>query len=178
MRILLHKGTTNEKITGLLVSNAFAELRRHTITMRFIKTFHDCFNGKKPNSARSFFVPKVHKPVFYEAGQIAAYRRHPTENLATDISTSIDKINLQLSKTLFERLEKKISEIDASEYKTLDMNQFIDQLEIPSELRVLLDSSSKQAPNEKDKKKKDKDKGKRMVSPDIPKFLDGLPFPF
>ncbi len=175
MRILLHKGTTNDKILALAVSNAFGELRRHNITMRFIDVFHNCFMGKKPNMAKSFFIPKVYKPVFSEAGKIAAIRKHQTEDAASEISQSIDKMNTQLSKTLFDRIEKKLKQLDALSISGTDINQFINQLEIPSEFRVLVDPDAKTVHTTKNKKKK---KNSRMTTPDLPKLLDGLPFPF
>jgi hypothetical protein len=49
LRILLHKGSVKDKTNALLFSNAFAELRRHKTTMKFVELFHKCLQGELPH---------------------------------------------------------------------------------------------------------------------------------
>jgi len=64
LRILLHQGSTQDKLIALGTTNAFAELRRHKVTMSFVELFHDCFTGKEAHFSKRWFVPKVYKPIF------------------------------------------------------------------------------------------------------------------
>ena len=67
IRMLLHKGSTRDKFIALMVSNGFAELKRHKVTMNFIELFHKSFGGKAPHFSKRWFIPKVYKPIFDDA---------------------------------------------------------------------------------------------------------------
>ncbi len=170
LRILLHKGNTQEKLIALMVSNGFAELRRHKITMNFIETFHNCFQGKTPSITKKVLVPKVYKPIFKEALSIAQTTKNNPENVVEIYKKSVFSISDKLNVLLFDRLIKKIDKINIEgSFKDFDLNNLIDKFEIPSEFRSYFET---------DKKYFSKNKTKRMSNPNLSEFLDGLSFPF
>lgn len=165
-RILLHKGSFKEKMTALIITNAFAELKQHKTTMKFIELFHECFTGKVPSKSKRLFLSKNYKGIFDEALKIAKAHNLENEAMIQTIDQSIHSIHDQLLQILFKRLNKHIDKIiqngQLNELKLIDI---IEQLEIPSEIRSFIGSS---------KKEKSKDKNAQ----DLAKILDGLPFPF
>lgn len=171
MRIMLHKGSVNDKILALFVTNAFTELRRHKVTMRFIELFHDCFIGKVPSKSKRLLVPKIYKPIFDEAIKIAKANELEGEQMIKQFSDAINAISNKLTKILFDRINVKVDKLTAEgAFKDIRLIDIIERLEIPSEIRSLTNSGSK--------KKKKKFFGKKMITPNISDFLDGLPFPF
>ena len=134
LRILLHKGTTQDKIISLLVSNGFAELQRHKVTMNFIELFHDSFLGKSPSFTKRFFVPRVYKPVFDDALKIAATYNGPNEKLVESYKENIAAINQKLNSILFNRLKVKVDNLRKDgKSGNINLNSLIDHFEIPSE---------------------------------------------
>lgn len=167
LRILLHKGTTKDKIIALLVSNAFAEVQRHKVTMNFIELFHNCFAGKAPNFAKRFLVSRAYKPVFDDALIIAETRKNGSQNIVEDYEDSIYSINKKLNEILYGRLTKKINKLkNEGALENFNFSNFLEKLEIPSDIRSYISNDN------------DDKKSKRISNPDIKEFLDGLSFPF
>ncbi|MEI7594710.1 MAG: glycosyltransferase [Bacteroidota bacterium] len=168
LRILLHKGTTNDKILALIISNAFSELQHHKVTMKFIELFHESFMGKQPKFMKRWFVPKAYKTVFDDAVQIALTKKKDSGKMVESYQTAINSISASLNAVLFNRIKKKIKDLlDDGGIKKIDFNNIINQFEFPSEIRALLG-------NEESNFRK----SKRIINPNIPELLDGLSFPF
>lgn len=161
MRILLHKGTAAEKLQAVLISNAFSELSNHKVTMKFIELFHNCFKGKVPSFMKRLLLPKVYKPVFDLAQEIARAHELPANQKATAIHSAINTISDTLNEILFSRLEKKIEKLETSNvFENGDINEMLSRLDVPSDLRTLFTAS-----------------GNGNVS-NLTQFVDGLSFPF
>jgi len=164
LRILLHKGTTKDKISALIVSNAFAEIQRHKTTMSFIKVFHKCFMGKVPSLTKKLFVPKAYRKVFEEAIGMAKTSRDVRPDIVQVYHNSISNINKNLNKLLCSRLLKKLEKLSSEgKFESFDLNTFLSRLEIPSEIRALVQPDKK---------------SNRISQINLPEFLDGLTFPF
>jgi glycosyltransferase involved in cell wall biosynthesis len=169
MRILLHKGTAEDKIIALLISNGFAELKRHKVTMNFIALFHNSFLGISPGFTKRLFVPKVYKPVFDNARKIAVNYSSPANQIVKNYKDDIAAIYRKLNEILFERLGIKVEKMKLEgRLENITLNNIINHFEIPSEFRTLLDEKHKTAVLP----------GERMELPNIPELLDGLSFPF
>jgi len=169
LRILLHKGTNQDKIIALLISNGFAELQRHKVTMTFIELFHDSFLGKSPGFTKRFFVSRVYKPVFDDAVKIAANFTSSPDRIVENYKENIAAINEKLNAILFGRMKVKLDKIkQEGKLQEINLNNLINHFEIPSEFRALLENKSKVATISNE----------RMELPDIPELLDGLSFPF
>jgi hypothetical protein len=165
-RILLHKGSMLDKSIALMVTNGFAELRRHKVTMNFIELFHKSFLGKAPHFSKKWFIPSVYKPVFNDAKSIANTHKFKPEEMVRNYDESIKSIFNQLNNVLTSRLEKKLAKMsEEGRFDDISLNKIMEKLEVPSELRAYLDQNTKV-------------KNKRIQTPDLKKFLDGLSFPF
>lgn len=170
MRILLHKGTTRDKLLAFLITNAFSELQRHKITMRFIELFHNCFTGKVPANMQRLMVPRVYKSIFDDAQKIAKTKDIEPEEMIKTIHSLISSISDKLNTVLFSRLSEKVAKIgDQENFKNIDLNQLIEKFEIPSELRSYFDNKARNTIRKN---------GKRMSIPNIGELFDGLSFPF
>lgn len=166
LRIVLHKGSVNEKILAFLVSNAFSELKRHKVTMRFIELFHNCFIGKTPSKSKRLLVPKVYKPIFDEAIKISKAHKLEGEEMIRAFDDSIHSIFNKLTKILFTRVDEKINKmIKDGVLDNLNWIDILENLELPSQIRSY--NSSKKRGNKS-----------KYNAPNFSKVLDGLPFPF
>lgn len=165
IRMLLHKGTYRDKMIALVTTNAFAELRRHKVTMNFINLFHKSFSGKPPHFSKKWFVKTDYKPIFISTRQIADNYKSDKKEKAENYNTSIFSINKQLNEVFGKRLSVKLSDPKLlSVISDQSLNDIVKKLEIPSEFRAYIDGTSA--------------KSKRIITPDISKMLDGLSFPF
>ncbi|MDR1154630.1 MAG: glycosyltransferase [Bacteroidales bacterium] len=162
MRILLHKGKTADKAVSLLVSNAFAEVRRHRITMSFINIFHNCLLGKSPSFLKKFVVSSAYKPVFEDVVKMAKEHQSGKGFIAEEYYRSICSINSHLNELLFSRLVKKITKAKWSrQMDAPSLEKLIGQFELPSNIRAYTEKSDK-----------------KHHGIDLEDFLDGLSFPF
>ncbi|MDR0798693.1 MAG: glycosyltransferase [Dysgonamonadaceae bacterium] len=163
VRLLLHKGTSNDKLIAFLVSNLFCEVQRHKVTTSFIRIFHDSMMGDKPSFLKKLVVKPAYKPIFDEAVNIANKNKENGQQLIDGYYHSILNINQQLYAVLSKRLTKKLKKAGAKEsLKDKSLDELIEKLELPSSIRSYI------ANNEKGK-------GKNV---DVSDFLDGLSFPF
>jgi hypothetical protein len=145
-RIMLHRGSLQEKLTALFISNGFAEVQRHDTTMQFIKLFHNCFLGKVPSFTKKWLVPKAYKSIFDDAIHIAEASRDSSPDSVSIYNNSILQINQKLNKILFSRLNRKIVAMKKEKrLKEIDFNQIISQFEIPSEFRSLINPDKRKA---------------------------------
>ena len=159
VRLLLHKGDTDDKLFAFAASNLFCEAQRHKVTTSFLQTFLDSMIGKKPPVLKKLLVKPVYKPIFNEAINLATKYNSKNGQMVDEYYKTILAINNQLSNILTERLDKKLKN---QSFENIDINVFIEKLELPLDIRSYLG----------DKEKKHKD------SIDISSFLDGLSFPF
>ncbi len=163
VRMLLHKGSTNDKLISFVISNLFSEVQQHKVTSSFIKVFHDSMMGEKPSFLKKIAVKPVYKPIFNEAVHIAGISREKGQELINGYYHSILEINKQLYSILAKRLEKKLKKSDMAEFlKEQSVGMLIEKLELPISIRSYINDENKE-------KKK---------NIDISGFLDGLSFPF
>lgn len=164
IRIILHKGSANEKLLGFLITNSFMELRKHKKTISFLKIFHECFQGIVPNAAKKIFVIKDYKNIFDLARNIALTRKNNPTNLPEVFQDSIEKIFQDLNDVFFRRLVKKQfhEKFFTYDWPEENISKIIESLELPSTLRSYTNP-----------KKKNHKKG----NIDLTKILDGLSFP-
>lgn len=169
LRIILHKGGTREKMVALLVSNGFAELRQHKITMKFIDLFHNSLTGIKPRLSKRWLIPMVYKPIFDQARKMAITIQNDPKAAAEMFNDSIQHINKMLQSILSERILIKIEELKKqNHFNEFDINKFISHLELPSELRSYLGVSKLNGAY----------RNNGFKPSEVSRFLNGLSFPF
>ncbi|MDR2138253.1 MAG: hypothetical protein LBP50_01695 [Tannerella sp.] len=163
LRMLLHRGTPQEKLVAFVVSNLFSELRQHRVTTSFIRIFHDSLMGKKPSRLKRITVRQAYQPIFGEALRIATINKENGKDLIADYYDSIVEINRQLYSILSRRLEKKLTKIrEKEDLANRSPAVWLEQLELPVSLRAYTADGG----------------GKEKKSIDMAAFLDGLSFPF
>ena len=161
VRLLLHKGETSDKILSLLVSNLFCEVKKHKVTMSFIKLIYDCMMGEKPSLLKKMLLPSHYKPIFEETVKIAEASQQTADNSIDKYYDAILSINNQLNTLLAKRLSKKIADIEIlKEIESKSIESIIEGLELPTDVRSYISKEDNNSPL------------------DISKFLDGLSFPF
>ncbi|MDR2811174.1 MAG: hypothetical protein LBB84_11585, partial [Tannerellaceae bacterium] len=162
LRMLLHKGSSQDKLISFVVSNLFSEVRQHKVTTTFVRIFHDSLMGKKPSLLKKIAVKNVYQPIFDEALHIADQNRENGQHVIEGYYRSITKINRQLYSILAHRLEKKLKRMNEKEhFENQSINILIEKLELPVHIRSYVDNDNREK------------KGIDMAG-----FLDGLSFPF
>lgn len=165
IRLILHKGTTREKVLALLASNGFSEIQRHKTTMQFIRLFHGCFMGESPSFAKKLMVPRIYKPIFRDAITIAKTNEGKNEDIVQIYHKSILRINEKLNSILFSRLDKKLADYMVNVGgKNIDINAFVSNFELPSNIRSYIEPERAETAT--------------LNNIDFGKLFDGLPFPF
>jgi glycosyltransferase involved in cell wall biosynthesis len=162
LRILLHKGSTANKALAATLSNVFAEVQKHKVTMSFINLFHNCLLGKLPSFLRKMIVPSSYRPVFDNVVKMARVHKKEKEFISEEYYRSIYSINGHLNELLFSKLAKKISKAKWTKHLDIsNIEKLVSQIELPSYLREYIGQNRKTAG------------GINMED-----FLDGLSFPF
>jgi len=164
LRILLHKGDTSEKLLALAVANGAFELRRHKVTMQFLRAVHDAFAGKAPGMAAKFATSKDFRPLLDILTRIAKARRKGSSDLAREVGTALPAIFTQLGDVLAGRVVGKSKEIGrflatGSE----EGKSWLQRIEVASNLRRLVAGEGR-------------GRGKREDA-NLSKLADGLPYP-
>lgn len=164
LRMVLHKGSVQDKIIAIIISNLFAELKHHKTTMRFIKLFHKSFIGKRPKKMTQLLVKKVYKPVFKEAINIVEAHDLEPDKMTIQFYQAINTISNQLNSILFKRLQKKVDALlEKPHFRELSLDLELEQIKLSPNIRDYIKSASQF----------DKDQMKKITD-----FLDGLSFPF
>jgi glycosyltransferase involved in cell wall biosynthesis len=166
LRLLLHKGSYQDKVLAFLASNAIAELQYHKMTMRFIKSFHYALQGKSDLAFYRFVVSKSYRKVLKESRTMAAAVQLTGDDQLAAIYNTINKVYNQLSSLFYKRVEKKLSLYrKISAFSGIDPTKFISAIDFPADIRHYSTQS--------------KVKGAKLKNDfSLIRLLDGLPFPF
>lgn len=167
LRLMLHKGTSTDKILGLVISNAFMELKNHKITMKFLELFHNCFSGKVPNFSKRFFIPRAYKEIFGTASHMAEIRRDGSEGAADVLSDEVQFIHKKLNEIFFTRLKDKLNTLE-KDFSKFKLDDILNDFELPLQVRQYIEMRN----NSNGKKKRG------LSTINLSQFLDGLSFPF
>ncbi|MDR3000525.1 MAG: glycosyltransferase [Fibromonadaceae bacterium] len=162
VRLLLHKGDTNDKLFSLALSNLLCEVQQNKMAYSFIKIFQNCMMGEKPPFLKKMLVSSAYKPIFKEAENIAKIYERNDENMVKDYYDSILNINNRFYDILRARIDKKMSKAKITErLKNASITELVEKLELPTDIRSYISPQNL-------------GKGKfNLVD-----FLDGLTLPF
>ncbi|MDR3002560.1 MAG: glycosyltransferase [Fibromonadaceae bacterium] len=163
VRLLLHKGSTNDKLIAFVVSNLLSEVKHHKVTISFIKIFQDCMMGEGPPFLKKLMINSTYKPIFNEAEKISQIHKRNDANLVKDFYKSILNINDRFYDILTTRIDKKLSKTNLEQqFKNTSLDELLNKLELPTYFRSYLESNGTE----------------QNSKFNLPKFLDGLSFPF
>jgi glycosyltransferase involved in cell wall biosynthesis len=163
LRLLLHRGTTAEKLQALAIANGLFELRRHRYTSRFLGLFHECLQGRKPGWFVQLTASPAYKPVLAQMESIAAARAHSPERLVAELGSALPAMVNQLTALLTDRVKEKVRKLDASGIKP-GFAEILGKIELPVHARALFGQEPSSRP-------------KDQSGIDLGKVSDGLPFP-
>jgi glycosyltransferase involved in cell wall biosynthesis len=165
LRILLHKGDIREKALALVLSNVFGEMRRHKMTMGFLRVFHEAFTGKNPSIRERLLVKKEYRPAIAEITKMAATWKKNPHMAAGQFRQSLDTIFSTLASIAASRAKKRLSEkITARKIADIDPAKLLSMIELPSRVRNL--AAGKKGNGEFS-----------MASLSLSSFVDDLSFP-
>lgn len=164
LRLLLHKGSSQNKMTAFLTLNAIMELRRHKYTSRFLRTLHDALNGKKPGFMIRSITRKAYRGVLQELDKLAEARQNDTSQFVAQLEQSIPEVFNQLVGILSTRVENRMKEVEKHNRDAFLQWPSIQDIEAPAYLRTWFRSVSQPADAP----------GKPL---DVASWSDGLPFP-
>jgi glycosyltransferase involved in cell wall biosynthesis len=138
LRILLHKGTSRDKILSLLISNVFGELKRHKTTMSFLKVFHNSFKGKAPSIKEKIFVKKEYRAVVDEVVKMANVRKKNPKEASRQFADSLHAIFSSLNELAASRAWSRMSDLAKNgKMENLKATDLLEKIEVPSRLRSL-----------------------------------------
>ncbi|MEO7427288.1 MAG: glycosyltransferase, partial [Fibrobacteria bacterium] len=169
LRLLLHRGTTAEKLQALAIANGMFELRRHRYTSKFLGLFHECLQGRKPGWFVQLLTSQDYKPLLGQMEAIATARAHSPEKLVQVLSTALPAMFNQLTALLTDRVKAKVRRMEESGMPN-GFSDILGKIELPTHFRALMG----QAPQKHEPKEM---RGKEPAGIDLGKWSDGLPFP-
>lgn len=163
LRLLLHKGTTTEKLQALAIANGMFELRRHRYTSRFLGLFHECLQGRKPGWFTSLMTSQDYKPLLLQMEAIAMGRAKSPEELVSVLRSALPAMFDQLTTLLTDRIKAKVKKMESKgvPFSTSDL---IEKIELPTHFRSLFGLEAANT-----------EPGEGGI--DVGKLSDGLPFP-
>ncbi|MEO6094669.1 MAG: glycosyltransferase [Fibrobacteria bacterium] len=174
IRLLLHRGTTAEKLQALSIANGMFELRRHRYTSRFLGLFHECLQGRKPGWFIQLMTSPAYKPLLAQMENIASARAHSPEKLVQVLSTALPAMFNKLTALLTDRIKEKVNRMEAAGM-SIGFSDILGKIELPTHFRALMGQ------------KPDRGSGLEPASRartqsqpegiDLGKWTDGLPFP-
>lgn len=160
LRLMLHKGSLQDKLFCLGISNTMQELQRHKYTLAFLKTFHQALGGKSPALLTNLGVPKEFKPTLKIIKQIAKTRRKEPQRFSVTLRESIPELYREVTGIFFQRLATVLDH-NRPRSKRINLDALIKEFELPTHLRGLVNPSAND----------------REPSPQMLKILSSLTFP-
>lgn len=162
-RIMLHRGTTTDKVACFAISNLLLEMQKHKNTMKFFSFVHDALKGKKPSKLLKWAVSKDYRFCIQYLEIIADAHDETPEVFAQTVNRCIEDLFSHLNKLVASRVETTLQHIDSSKLQAISAESITQKFEIPSQLTALFLGGGKKQDN--------------LSNVKIGKLLDKLSFP-
>jgi glycosyltransferase involved in cell wall biosynthesis len=163
LRILLHRGSTWDKIGCFAVSNVLLEMQKHKKTMKFFSFVHDALQGKKPNKLLKWQVSKDYKFCISQLERIADAKRNNPENYIETVNTAMSELFTHLNQLIAKRIACALEGHKGVLLESFSTEELTRKLEIPSQLTALFLGDGKRQDN--------------MSNVNMGKIFDNLSFP-
>jgi glycosyltransferase involved in cell wall biosynthesis len=161
MRLLLHQGTTKDKLLALSIANGLLELRRHKFTSKFVTTAHEALHGRRPSFISRRGASEPARSLVKVLDGVAQARAGNTDAYEVEVREALPEMSVLLTAELAKRIIAKFKEHGpAAGLSARDVIAGLDGLELPANLRALFGTE------EGDEE-----------SLSLAKLTDGLPFP-
>jgi glycosyltransferase involved in cell wall biosynthesis len=162
-RIMLHRGSTWDKMGCFVVSNLLLEMQKHKKTMKFFSFVHGSLQGKKPNKLLKWQVSKDYRFCIKQLEKIAESRREGLEAFTETTNLAIRDLFTHLNRLIAERVENTIKDSNNVHLDIFSTEEITRKFEIPSQLTALFLGEGKRQDN--------------MSNIRVEKLLDKLSFP-
>ncbi|MGO4893412.1 glycosyltransferase [Flavobacterium sp. W21_SRS_FM6] len=163
LRILLHRGSTWDKIGCFAVSNIMLEMQKHKKTMKFFSFVHDALQGKKPNKLLKWQVSKDYKFCITQLERIADAKRNKPETYIETVNVAMSELFTHLNQLIAKRIASAIDKHQGLLLDSFSTEELTRKLEIPSQLTALFLGEGKRQDN--------------MSNVNMGKIFDNLSFP-
>ncbi|WP_340680318.1 glycosyltransferase [Paraglaciecola sp.] len=163
LRILLHRGSTWDKIGCFAVSNVMLEMQKHKKTMKFFSFVHDALQGKKPNKLLKWQVSKDYKFCIAQLERIADSKRNHPETFVETVNDAMNELFTHLNQLIAKRIACAINSHQGVLLESFSTEELTRKLEIPSQLTALFLGDGKRQDN--------------MSNVNMGKLFDNLSFP-
>jgi glycosyltransferase involved in cell wall biosynthesis len=163
LRILLHRGSTWDKMGCFVVANLFLEMQKHKKTMKFFSFIHDALHGKKPQRFLKWQAAKDYKFCITQLEKIADSKRNNPEMFVDTVNDSIGELFNHLNQLIAKRIRKALEKHEGYTLKDFSTEELTRKLEIPSQLTSLFLGDGKRQDN--------------MSNINLAEALDSLSFP-
>jgi glycosyltransferase involved in cell wall biosynthesis len=162
-RIMLHRGSTWDKVGCFVVSNVLLEMQKHKKTMKFFSFVHESLQGKKPNKLLKWQVSKDYRFCITQLEKIADSRKEGLEVFTDTTNLAIKDLFTHLNRLIAQRIESAIKDSNGMLLESFSTEEITRKFEIPSQLTALFLGEGKRQDN--------------MSNIRIEKLLDKLSFP-
>jgi glycosyltransferase involved in cell wall biosynthesis len=167
LRMLLHQGSARQKLWAFLIANGMSELRRHRFTSRFVDAAHEALHGKSPGFLQKYGFAKEYRPLVKELELIAWTHNDNPAAMDEQLRASVPAIFHELTNILADRIKVKVERYERKHRgePPVGLQELIDRLELPADLRTLLGGAENGAVQ------------RGMTNVDLRSIVEGLPFP-
>ena len=162
-RIMLHRGSTWDKMGCFVISNLLLEMQKHKKTMKFFSFVHESLQGKKPNKLLKWQVSKDYRFCITQLEKIADSRKEGLEAFTDTTNLAIRDLFTHLNRLIAQRVESAIKDSKDIRLDSFSTEEITRKFEIPSQLTALFLGEGKRQDN--------------MSNIRIEKLFDKLSFP-
>ncbi|MBF0472403.1 MAG: glycosyl transferase family 1, partial [Nitrospirae bacterium] len=165
LRLLLHRGSTTDKLFCFAISNILLEIQRHKFTTRFFDTFHNALLGKRPGIFVKHTVHKDYKDAVTKLDRLAVSKKDSPSAFIDEIRKAVPEVFEFIISLLIKRIKDNLNVNNVlSDIKNKSIEELIDMLEVPTQLRMHFNENGKTS-------------YKHMTQLNVSKLFDSLTFP-
>ncbi len=166
LRLMLHQGSSAEKLLAFAITNLLGEVRRHRYTMRFLETAHQSLHGKRPSMVMRQTTFKTFRPLVRQLDEVARNRRESPESFEASMERLVPDLFSSLHRVVVERVSRNLkTDPRSNDDSPADAFRAVRRLELPANVRTLLGDDAGANP------------GQDMTSVNLSKWANDLSFP-
>lgn len=146
-RILLHRGSTLDKVGCFALSNILLEMQKNRYAMKFFELIHNAMQGKKPSKLIKWNVPKKFRFCIEYLEEIAVSKKQSPEQFAISANNTLNKFFTHLNKLIAENLQEAVNKHQGPALESFTTEEITRKFEIPSQVSALFLGMGKKQDN-------------------------------
>lgn len=146
-RILLHRGSSIDKVGCFALSNILLEMQKNKYAMKFFDLIHQAMQGKKPSKLIQWKVPKEYRFCVDYLEDIAAYKKASPEVFAIHASHTLNQFFRQLNIIIAQNVQEALVNNQGPSLESFTTEEITRKFEIPSQLSTLFLGEGKRQDN-------------------------------